>query len=208
MVFCLERGVDYLQTVQLMPLHPNTPLSLVSFKSRLVLPFWYGLTQVVLEKKPLNGCSSSSSSSSSFTVYSSKIQRKWLTDNDKVILHHVTPSEMTAAKLSRHITLLSFVANEPNQTTLSLFTRFAFYSFRTCKHRQISMPKKTAYMRVISLISLANLFQTKFSKKPLLGHIAVRCSVVVCLFVRVLDTLMSRAKTAESVQMLVGVWTQ
>ena len=115
---------------------------------------------------------------------------------------------MTAAKLRRHITLLSFVANEPNQTTLSLFTRFAFYSFRTCKHRQISMPKKTAYMRVISLISLANLFQTKFSKKPLLGHIAVRCSVVVCLFVRVLDTLMSRAKTAESVQMLVGVWTQ
>ena len=190
-----------------MPLHPNTPLSIVSFKSRLVLPFWYGLTQVVLEKKPLNGCSSSSSSSS-FTVYSSKIQRKWLTDNDKVILHHVTPSEMTAAKLSRHITLLSFVANEPNQTTLSLFTRFAFYSFRTCKHRQISMPKKTAYMRVISLISLANLFQTKFSKQPLLGHIAVRCSVVVCLFVRVLDTLMSRAKTAESVQMLVGVWTQ
>jgi len=26
-------------------------------KSRLVLPFWYRLTQVVLEKRPLNGCS-------------------------------------------------------------------------------------------------------------------------------------------------------
>jgi len=25
-------------------------------KSRLVLPFWYRLTQVVLEKRPLNGC--------------------------------------------------------------------------------------------------------------------------------------------------------
>ena len=36
-------------------------------KSRLVLPFWYWLTQVVLEKKPLNRCSSSSSSSSSFS---------------------------------------------------------------------------------------------------------------------------------------------
>ena len=35
-----------------------------SFKSRLVLPFWYRLIQVVLEKRPLNGCSSSSSSSS------------------------------------------------------------------------------------------------------------------------------------------------
>ena len=29
---------------------------LASFKSTLVLPFWYRLTQVVLEKKPLNGC--------------------------------------------------------------------------------------------------------------------------------------------------------
>ena len=31
-------------------------LSLASVKSRLVLPFWYRLTQVVPEKGPLNGC--------------------------------------------------------------------------------------------------------------------------------------------------------
>ena len=31
-------------------------LSLASVKSRLVLPFWYRLTRVVLEKGPLNGC--------------------------------------------------------------------------------------------------------------------------------------------------------
>jgi len=31
-------------------------LSLVSVKSRLVLPFWYWLTRVVPEKGPLNGC--------------------------------------------------------------------------------------------------------------------------------------------------------
>ena len=37
-------------------------LSLAPVKSRLVLPFWYRLTQVVLEKRPLNGCSSCSSS--------------------------------------------------------------------------------------------------------------------------------------------------
>ena len=36
-----------------------TPSSLASFKSRLVLPFWYKLTQVVLERRLLNGCSSS-----------------------------------------------------------------------------------------------------------------------------------------------------
>jgi len=40
--------------------HPTTPSSLASFKtSRLFLPFWYRLTQVVLEKRPLNRCSSS-----------------------------------------------------------------------------------------------------------------------------------------------------
>jgi len=36
---------------------PKTPSSLASFKSRLVLPFRYRLTQVVQEKRPLNGCS-------------------------------------------------------------------------------------------------------------------------------------------------------
>ena len=34
-------------------------LSLAPVKSRLVVPFWYRLTQVVLEKSPLNGCSCS-----------------------------------------------------------------------------------------------------------------------------------------------------
>jgi len=43
--------------VQLMPLHPKTPSSLASFKSRLVLPFWYQFTQVILEKRLFNGCS-------------------------------------------------------------------------------------------------------------------------------------------------------
>ena len=31
-------------------------LSLASVKTRLVLPFWYWLTRVVLDKEPLNGC--------------------------------------------------------------------------------------------------------------------------------------------------------
>ena len=35
--------------------HCHSP-SLASLKSRLVLPFWYRLTQVVLKKGPLNGC--------------------------------------------------------------------------------------------------------------------------------------------------------
>ena len=54
MVICLERGADCLHIVQLMPLPCQNLLP--HLKSRLVLPFWYRLTQVVLEKSPLNGC--------------------------------------------------------------------------------------------------------------------------------------------------------
>ena len=59
MVICLEQGAECLHMVQLMPLHPQTPSFLASFKSTLVLPFRYWLTQVVLEKRLLNGCNSS-----------------------------------------------------------------------------------------------------------------------------------------------------
>jgi len=53
MVICLGQGAD-LRTAQLMPL----PLTISSSsKSRVVLPFWYLLTQVVPDKGPLNGCS-------------------------------------------------------------------------------------------------------------------------------------------------------
>ena len=49
---------------QLMPLHPNTPSSLASFKSRLVLPFCMVLGNAGCPGKwPLNGCSNSSSNS-------------------------------------------------------------------------------------------------------------------------------------------------
>ena len=57
MVICLAQGADCLHMVQLMPLPCENP---IKFKSRLVLPFWYRLTQVVVEKRLLNGCSSSS----------------------------------------------------------------------------------------------------------------------------------------------------
>jgi len=56
-IICLEQGAHCLHMVQLMPWHPKTSSSLAEFKSRLVLPFWYWLTQVILEKRPLNGCS-------------------------------------------------------------------------------------------------------------------------------------------------------
>ena len=51
MVICLERDAD-LTWPSWCKCHS---LSLASVKSRLVLPFWYRLTQVVLDKGPLNG---------------------------------------------------------------------------------------------------------------------------------------------------------
>ena len=67
-VTCLERGADCLHTVELMPLHPQTPSPPVSFKSRLVSPLWYWLTQLVVRNRPLNGCTSSSCCCSSSRV--------------------------------------------------------------------------------------------------------------------------------------------
>jgi len=49
MVICLELGAD-------LHMAQRIPLSLASVKSRLLLPFWYRPTRVVLEKGPLNGC--------------------------------------------------------------------------------------------------------------------------------------------------------
>ena len=51
MVICLERGAD-LHMPSWCHCHS---LSLASVKSRLILPFWYRPTQVVLEKGLLNG---------------------------------------------------------------------------------------------------------------------------------------------------------
>ena len=55
MVICLEQGANYLHMVQLMSWPPIIPCFI---KIQNGLPFWCRLTQVVLEKRPLNGCSS------------------------------------------------------------------------------------------------------------------------------------------------------
>jgi len=54
----------------------QTPSSLASFKSRLVLPFWYQLNQVVLEKKPLNGCTGIDRSYASMTLQGTDVCRR------------------------------------------------------------------------------------------------------------------------------------
>jgi len=53
-------SADCLHMVQLMPLPSQNPIISDLNKCRLLLPFWYQLTQAVLEERPLNGCSNSS----------------------------------------------------------------------------------------------------------------------------------------------------
>jgi len=52
-VICPQQGATGPADVTATPTFP------ASLKSRMVLPFWYRLTQVVLEKRSLNWCSSS-----------------------------------------------------------------------------------------------------------------------------------------------------
>ena len=68
-------------------------LFLASEKSRLVLPFWYRLTQIVLEKRPLNGCSSKiTNCTSPFLCYAPKaaLTIKW--QNTKTVVQRPNPS--------------------------------------------------------------------------------------------------------------------
>jgi len=58
MVICLGQGANDLHMVQLMPL-PHHHLLLSKIQNGL--PFWCRLTQVVLEERPLYGCSGCSS---------------------------------------------------------------------------------------------------------------------------------------------------
>jgi len=65
-----------LHMVQLMPLQPQPLPHLI----QTGLPFWYRLTQVVLEKRPLNGCSSGSSRSWKLNKHNSRtFQEAWET---------------------------------------------------------------------------------------------------------------------------------
>jgi len=67
MVICLERGANDLHMVQLMPL---PPIISCFMKIQNGLPFSCRLTQVFLEKRPLNGCIVVTSNSCYITSHS------------------------------------------------------------------------------------------------------------------------------------------
>ena len=68
MVIYLEQGANSLHCPADATTCKKPPSSLASFKSRLVLPFSYRLSQVDLENRPFNGCSGIGIGSSSSTV--------------------------------------------------------------------------------------------------------------------------------------------
>jgi len=57
LVICLERGADCMHKVQLMPLPSKNPIISCLIEIQTGFAFWNWLTQVELEKRPLNRCS-------------------------------------------------------------------------------------------------------------------------------------------------------
>jgi len=99
--------------VHLMPLHPQTLSSLASFKSRLILPSWCQLTQVVLEKRSLNGCSISSGILLRLTFVVIFISDVWS-------YVHVGESRSTTVQLSANKT--SYVARQLLESMVYMFS--------------------------------------------------------------------------------------
>jgi len=87
MVICLERGADF-HMAQLMPL-PLTVSCFSKIQIVHVVPFWYRLTRVVLDKGPLNRCVLSS-------VY---ILNKDITRPRPVTKKHTNHTEQQTPKL-------------------------------------------------------------------------------------------------------------
>jgi len=96
---------------------PKTLSSLASFKSRLVLPFWYWLSQVVLGKRPLNGYSSSSSSRSSSSNISCCCSCHW-TFNDDVLTSDLKSSSGLTSTFWRQFVTTSSLKVSFTRTTL------------------------------------------------------------------------------------------
>jgi len=107
--------------VQLMPLHPKTPSSLVSYKCRLVLPFWFQLTQAVLEKRSLNMCSSSSDAMTmtllkfQITYQCMQTTNKNDAKNDK-LMQNTNHSKMSC----KNVTKINKILTEKKQHTQSV----------------------------------------------------------------------------------------
>jgi len=81
---------------QLMPLHPKTLPTPASFKSTLVLPFWYRLTQAVLEKRQLIGV----------VVVLKKSGRQTRNSSPEFALHQTTVAKRTRYRIKTLLTAM------------------------------------------------------------------------------------------------------
>jgi len=79
-------------------------LSLAPVKSRLVLPFWYRLTQVVLEKRPLNGCCCCRRCDLWFQVHEKVVDYTRCTSNTSVVCADYIETHPGATNCSCRVT--------------------------------------------------------------------------------------------------------
>ena len=86
-VICLEQDANDLHMVQLMP---RPPIISCSSKMQNGLPFWCRLTKVVLEQRPLNGCSSAENEARKLYI-----SHSWISHSAFLLTPHTTWSRST-----------------------------------------------------------------------------------------------------------------
>jgi len=92
---------------------PQTASFLASFKSILVSPFRYLLAEVVLEKRPLNGCSSSSNSHVETRKNRKMNNKVWNGDEvEKLTVQRVNKSMQRPTKRHMFYDAHTFVVSE------------------------------------------------------------------------------------------------
>ena len=144
-------------------------MSLASVKSRLVLPFWYRLTQVVLEKRPLNGCSSCSS----FIAEYRSVQ----IPNYRQVQFASAPGQSVSSVwytqsncLPNHPSLITFLANSMSYSKLRHSSRSALIKgvrnfLQECISRVLPRGRGTSHGPVSVRLSVTSRSSTKTAKR-------------------------------------------
>jgi len=96
MVICLEQGANDLHVPSWCHCHPN--ISCCS-KIQNGVPFWYRLTQVVLEKRPLNGLVVVIVDSDHFSIFQ-VLQVFWNQKYEKLRQHHMWKRKSWSFKIT------------------------------------------------------------------------------------------------------------
>ena len=159
-------------------------LSLAPVKSRLVLPFWYRLTQVVLEKRPLNGCCCCRRCDLWFQVHEKVVDYTRCTSNTSVVCADYIETHPGATNCSCRVTF-----QLTDDFPVVAFLRAKMSATHTHTHTLIQRPFFRDYLgepdperQNQSGFYWSNRQWVAFSEKgPLNGRVCVCMCVCMCV---------------------------